>query len=98
MANAVHALGLSVAQKNDGGQIDKLRASFDFAVLEQCYVQNWCGVFTPYTDQNRLVVDIEYGTPKARFIDKVCPKTASYRETALLKHLSLNAWVVTCPD
>ncbi len=97
VAKAVHALGLSVAQKNDGAQISQLRASFDWAVLEQCYAQGWCGSFTPYTDANRLVVDIEYGTPKARFIGKVCPKTAGYRETALLKHLSLDAWVVTCP-
>jgi hypothetical protein len=97
VAKAVHTLGLSVAQKNDGSQIGQLRSSFDWAVLEQCYAQGWCGTFTPYTSQNRLVVDIEYGTPKSRFITKVCPKTESYRETALLKHLSLDAWVVTCP-
>jgi hypothetical protein len=97
VAKAVHVLGLSVAQKNDNNQIAKLRDNFDWAVLEQCYAQGWCGQFTPYTNDNRLVVDIEYGTPKLRFIGKVCPKTEGYRETALLKHLSLNAWVVTCP-
>ncbi len=97
VAKAVHALGLSVAQKNDGDQIDLLRASFDWAVLEQCYAQDWCGVFTPYTDANRLVVDIEYGTSKSRFVRNVCPKTKGYGETALLKHLNLDAWVVTCP-
>jgi hypothetical protein len=97
VADAVHALGLSVAQKNDGSQIDQLRASFDWAVLEQCYAQGWCGQFTRYTDDNRLVVDIEYGLSKSRFINDACPKTNGYHETALLKHLSLNAWVVTCP-
>ncbi|MGA8533467.1 MAG: endo alpha-1,4 polygalactosaminidase [Candidatus Tumulicola sp.] len=97
VAKAVHALGLSVAQKNDNDQIAELRASFDWAVLEQCYAQRWCDQFTPYTDDGRLVVDIEYGTPKARFINDVCPETKGYKETALLKHLDLNAWVVTCP-
>ena len=97
VAKAVHAVGLSVAQKNDNSQIGELRSSFDWAVLEQCYAQGWCGQFTPYTNDDRLVVDIEYGLSKSRFIGGACPKTESYHETAILKHLSLDAWVVTCP-
>ncbi|MBV8117838.1 MAG: endo alpha-1,4 polygalactosaminidase [Candidatus Eremiobacteraeota bacterium] len=97
VAQAVHSVGMSVAQKNDNAQVGKLRSSFDWAVLEQCYAQGWCGQFTSYSDDGRLVVDIEYGTAKAKFVHDVCPKTESYRETALLKHLSLDAWVVTCP-
>jgi hypothetical protein len=98
VASAVHSLGLSVAQKNDGGQINQLRGSFDWAVLEQCAAQGWCGTFTPYSKDDRLVVDIEYGLSKSRFVNSVCPKAKGYRETALLKHLSLDAWVVTCPS
>jgi hypothetical protein len=98
VARAVHALGLSVAQKNDGTQIRHLDNHFDFAVVEQCYAYQFCGQFAPYTAKNRLVVDIEYGMPRSKFIDSVCPVAARYRETALLKHLSLDAWVVTCPD
>jgi hypothetical protein len=97
VAKAAHALGLSVAQKNDNNQIAGLRSSFDWAVLEQCYAQGWCGQFTPYTNDDRLVVDIEYGLSKSRFIGGACPKAESYRETAMLKRLSLDAWVVTCP-
>ena len=97
VAKAVHSYGLSAAQKNDGGQIDALRSSFDWAVLEQCYKQGWCKDFTPYTDDDRLVVDIEYGLKKTEFLNKTCPQAKTYRETALLKHLNLDAWVVTCP-
>jgi len=97
VAKSVHGFGMSVAQKNDNNQIVALRGSFDWAVLEQCYKQRWCGQFTRYTDDNRLVVDIEYGLKKSEFLNQTCPKDKSYRETALLKHLDLDAWVVTCP-
>ena len=96
VAKSVHSFGLSVAQKNDNSQIQALHPSFDWAVLEQCYKQGWCGQFTPYTNDDRLVVDIEYGLSKSEFLQRACPKTKSYRETALLKHLNLDAWVVTC--
>jgi hypothetical protein len=96
VAQAVHALGLSVAQKNDPGQIARLSAFFDFGVVEQCFVQRWCGTFARYSNENRLVVDVEYGVPKARFLSKTCSSDARYHETAILKHLSLNAWIVSC--
>lgn len=96
VARAVHAFGMSAAQKNDGSQIGKLDGSFDFAVIEQCYTYRFCASFAPYVSRGALVVDIEYGmTPKA-FRRDVCPRARNDGETALLKHLRLDAWVVTC--
>ncbi len=97
VARAIHAQGLSAAQKNDGRQIARLAQVFDFAVVEQCFVQRWCGQFSRYASANRLVVDVEYGVRKSRFLAKTCPADAQYHETAILKHLSLNAWIVNCP-
>lgn len=97
IAKRIHSFGLSAAQKNDNDQIDALRSSFDWAVLEQCYKQGWCRQFTRYTDDGRLVVDIEYGLKKSEFLNKTCPQAKSYKETALLKHLNLDGWVVACP-
>lgn len=96
VAKRIHSFGLSAAQKNDNDQVRDLRPSFDWAVLEQCYKQGWCQQFTSYTDDGRLVVDIEYGLKKSEFLDKTCPADQGYKETALLKHLNLDAWVVTC--
>jgi hypothetical protein len=96
VASEAHALGLTVAQKGDNGQVRDLSKVFDFAVVEQCYVQGWCGQFKRYTVRNALVVDVEYGLKKSRFLSKACPSDARYRETAILKHLSLDAWMVTC--
>jgi hypothetical protein len=96
VAQAVHAVGLSAAQKNDPGQIAQLSKVFDFGVVEQCYAQHWCRIFARYSNANRLVVDVEYGLPRTRFLSKTCPSDARLGETAILKHLSLNAWIVNC--
>jgi hypothetical protein len=98
VAQEVHTLNIAVDQKNDNGQVKELRPYFDFAVLEHCYQQKYCGQFTPYTDDNVLVVDIEYHGSKSQFLNDACPYIESYKETGLLKHLNLNAWQVTCPD
>ncbi len=96
LATEVHSLNMSIDQKNDNDQVKDLRPYFDFAVLEQCYQQKYCQQFTPYTDDNALVVDIEYKGSKSQFINDVCPAEAAYKETALRKHLNLNAWEITC--
>jgi hypothetical protein len=72
---------------------------FDFGVDEQCYVQGWCKQLSAYTNNNRLVVDIEYTNQmtRTRFLDEVCPSDANYKLTPMLKKLELTAWIVTCP-
>jgi hypothetical protein len=96
IATAAHARGLTADQKGDNGQVKDLVKVFDFAVVEQCFAQGWCKQFTLYTDHNRLVVDVEYGLSRNRFLNQTCPSDAGYKETAILKKLSLNAWIVTC--
>jgi hypothetical protein len=97
VAQEGHVLGLTVAQKGDNGQVADLSKVFDFAVVEQCFVQGWCRQFARYTARDALVVDVEYGLTPMRFTDRTCPSDARYGETAILKHLSLDAWIVTCP-
>jgi hypothetical protein len=99
VATAAHADGLSADQKGDNGQVKDLVKVFDFAVVEQCYAQGWCKQFTLYTNQNRLVVDVEYNdqVSQSRFLNKTCPSDAGYNETAILKKLQLTAWIVACP-
>jgi len=98
VAKAAHARGLTADQKGDNDQVKDLVKVFDFAVVEQCYAQGWCKQFTVYTQQNRLVVDVEYGLSQKRFQTKTCPDTGGYNETAILKKLQLTAWLVTCSN
>lgn len=96
VADQAHADGLTADQKGDSGQVKDLVKVFDFAVVEQCFAQGWCDKFTLYTNQNRLVVDVEYFANQQRFKTKTCPSDAKYKETAILKKLQLTAWLVSC--
>ena len=98
VAKAAHARGLTADQKGDNDQVKDLVNVYDFAVVEQCYAQGWCKQFTVYTQQNRLVVDVEYGLSQKRFETKACPNTEGFNETAILKKLQLTAWLVTCSN
>ncbi|HEV3091219.1 MAG TPA: endo alpha-1,4 polygalactosaminidase [Candidatus Cybelea sp.] len=98
VATAAHADNLTADEKGDNGQVKDLVKVFDFAVVEQCYAQHWCDQFTVYTNQNRLVVDVEYNdqVSQSRFLAKTCPSDKGYNETPILKKLQLTAWIVTC--
>lgn len=98
VAKAAHARGLTADQKGDNDQVKDLVKVYDFAVVEQCYAQGWCKQFAVYTQQNRLVVDVEYGLSQKVFQTKTCPDTGAYNETAILKKLQLTAWLVTCSN
>ena len=97
VAKAAHARDLTADEKGDNDQVKDLVKVYDFAVVEQCYAQGWCNQFAAYTNSNRLVVDVEYGLSRQRFLQKTCPDAARYAETAILKKLELTAWIVTCP-
>ncbi|MBV8344293.1 MAG: endo alpha-1,4 polygalactosaminidase [Candidatus Eremiobacteraeota bacterium] len=97
VADAAHKRGLTADQKGDNGQVKDLVKAFDFAVVEQCYVQGWCKQFDVYSNANRLVVDVEYYSNQRRFLRDNCPEAAKNHDTAILKKLQLTAWILTCP-
>lgn len=97
VAEAAHSRGLTADQKGDNGQVKDLVKVFDFAVVEQCFEQGWCGQFDLYTKSNRLVVDVEYYRDQQRFLGPNCSEAAKNKETAILKKLQLTAWILTCP-
>jgi hypothetical protein len=96
VAKAAHARGLTADQKGDNGQVKDLVKVFDFAVVEQCFAQGWCHQFDLYTNNDRLVVDVEYYADQRRFLDKNCREAAKNHDFAMLKKLELTAWILTC--
>jgi hypothetical protein len=98
VAKAAHTRGLIADQKGDSGQVKDLVKVFDFAVVEQCYMQGWCKQFDVYTNANRLVVDVEYYADQQRFLNGNCPEAKENHDTAILKKLQLTAWILTCKN
>lgn len=89
IAGEAHQRGLAVALKNDLSQIGDLAATFDFAVNEQCFEYNECGVYAAFTQLAKPVFNAEYAqqyrnnTGGAR--DALCAaaKTAGIRTLVL---------------
>jgi hypothetical protein len=92
IANAAHARGLSVALKNDLGQIPQLLPYFDWAVDEQCAQYAECDLLLPFVQAGKPVMEIEYSLPKAKF----CPGANARNFNGIKKKLSLNSVRAVC--
>lgn len=60
LAREAHALGLTIALKNDLLQIPALVSSFDLAINEQCHAYQECQLLTPFVQAEKPVLNIEY--------------------------------------
>ncbi|HSR95326.1 MAG TPA: endo alpha-1,4 polygalactosaminidase [Solirubrobacterales bacterium] len=60
VARQVHGRGMAVALKNDGRQAHELIHSFDFAIVEQCFQYDECGLYEPFVHDGKAVFEAEY--------------------------------------
>lgn len=65
LADLAHGFGLSVALKNDIGQLEQLEPAFDFAINEQCLQYNECTNNPPpgyraFLSAGKAVFQVEY--------------------------------------
>lgn len=60
LAREAHALGLTIALKNDLLQIPALVSSFDLAINEQCHAYQECQLLIPFVQAGKPVLNIEY--------------------------------------
>ena len=89
LAGLAHARGLAVALKNDVDQITTLEPYFDFAINEECFAYNECGVYRAFTSKGKLVLNVEYDSLS-------CTQAKSLNISSMSKRLSLNAWRQPC--
>ena len=90
IANLAHAVGLTVALKNDIGQASQLLPYFDYAINEQCQQYKECGMLKPFVDAGKAVFQVEYNLATSNF----CPAANSANRNAILKTVDLfdTAW------
>jgi hypothetical protein len=62
VANEVHSLGMSVAQKNFEDQSAVLEPYFDFVIEEQCFQYGDCTDLAPYYEHGKAVLEVEYSS------------------------------------
>ncbi len=92
LAGAAHARGLSIGLKNDLGQAQELEPYFDWAINEQCFQYNECGLLSPFLNAGKAVFVTEYDLPTSSF----CSKARSMKIMAMRKRLELDAFREPC--
>jgi hypothetical protein len=91
-ARQVHKKGLSVALKNDLGQVKALVPNFDFAIVEECFQYRECGKAVPFIDAGKAVLEVEYKLDRSDF----CSKAQALGFSSMKKRLSLGPWRRAC--
>jgi hypothetical protein len=87
IARQVHARGMAVALKNDGAQAGQLLGNFDFAIVEQCFQYEECGLYRPFVAAGKAVFEAEYELDPSRF----CAAAAAIEFSAIRKSYDLFA-------
>jgi hypothetical protein len=70
VAREVQRRGMAVALKNDPGQVGQLVGRFDFAVVEECFAYDECGMFNPFVAAGKAVFVAEYTEPLVAICDQ----------------------------
>jgi hypothetical protein len=70
LASTAHSLGLSIALKNDRQQAAELEPYFDFALDEECFQSEECGLLSPFTEAGKAVFDVEYNLEPSQFCEQ----------------------------
>jgi hypothetical protein len=92
LATEGHAHNLSVGLKNALGLVPQLVAAFDWALNEECLKYDECASLAPFIGAGKAVFHCEYASSTAG----ICGKAPAGFST-IVKHLSLDAWRLTCP-
>ena len=86
LANLAHQHGLTVALKNDVGQLSGLATYFDYAVNEQCQQYNECTGYTAnFINAGKTVFQVEYKLATSNF----CTNANTANRNAIKKSLNL---------
>lgn len=92
LAETAHNLGLSIGLKNDPGNAENLVDTFDWALTEDCFAQNWCGDMKPFIDKGKAVFAAEYTDQMSSttFTDTFCNQAQQMEFSAILLNRDLN--------
>jgi hypothetical protein len=96
LANEAHARGLSIGLKNDQDQVKDLLPSFDWALTEDCFAEEWCDQMKPFIQKGKPVFAAEY-TDKGVEIEELCHAPGLPSFSFILKNRELDSWRQACP-
>ena len=97
LARIAHRNGLSVALKNDLGQLERLEPHFDYAINEQCFQYHECANnpapgYRAFTRAGKAVFQVEYRIRRGLFCDRAAALGASSIKKASDFSLDARPW------
>lgn len=92
LSNAAHERGLLIGLKNNIFQVDDLQPSFDWAINEECFHLNECGLLLPFIEARKPVFIIDYGLIPWSF----CKQANELNFNLINKHRGLGAYRISC--
>ncbi len=93
LAESAHARGLSIGLKNDLEQIPELVSYFDWALNEQCFYYEECGLLLPFATAGKPVFTIEYELGASEF----CEQAEKLGFNSIRKNWDLDEFIEACP-
>ena len=67
LARIAHRHRLAVGLKNDLSQVKDLERDFDFAINEECFTYDECGMLKPFVKAGKPVFHVEYTNSRSEF-------------------------------
>ncbi|WIA17589.1 hypothetical protein OEZ85_014412 [Tetradesmus obliquus] len=89
LSDTARANGMGIGLKNTLNLISSTTVSmWDFAINEQCYQHNECGMYAPFKAAGKPIFNVEY-TSLSKFNSNACAKVNTYGTVSIRKALSL---------
>jgi glycosyl hydrolase family 114 len=77
--------------------VDDLLEYYDWALLEDCDIWDFCGDFEPFIEEDKAVFQVEY-TDEDQTIETFCPDSLNRDFSGILKNRDLDAWREVCKE
>jgi hypothetical protein len=90
LSAAAHARGLAIGLKNVPEHAAEVEPDFDWALVESCFLYDFCEDFLPFIDAGKPVFAIEY-VEGGMTVDDFCAQANDLNYSAILKNLALDA-------
>lgn len=89
ISKQVHLRNMCIGLKNNPDQVEDLIEHYDWALLEDCHIWNFCDDFKPFIDANKPVFQVEY-------TDDFCSEAINNKYSGILKNRNLDSWIKFC--
>jgi hypothetical protein len=96
LADEAHARGLAIGLKNAADMVADSLAFFDFAIMEDCFVQGWHDQVLPFIAAGKPVFAAEYTDTGVDF-PAACAWGRAHNVNFIQKNRILTAFRNTCP-